>query len=270
MKHLGGDTLEFTVNLDNIEYGKFKLTLASNIPLGDIESDQEVVLTKNDDYTIEMQIDKNSIDFNQVILKYTVPTTMQAGDKIEFNATVTNLENEEETQTKDIEINIVEKNTNDNTPNTDNTNNSNNQEQFLNNNNSAFSEMNQNMEMQSISLQNVSGQSQSSFSQSLVQGNSSQTIGNTTVYNGSNNNYLSSLSIENYTLNKNFTKENSTYFVEIDSSVDSLSITATAEDSASTVCVYGNENLKSGTNKILITVTAEDGTTRSYRIYVEK
>ena len=90
------------------------------------------------------------------------------------------------------------------------------------------------------------------------------------TYNGSNNNYLSDLSIENYDLNKEFTKENSTYFLEIENSIDKLNIIANSEDENATVCIYGNENLQTGNNKILISVTAENGNVRYYRIYINK
>lgn len=89
-------------------------------------------------------------------------------------------------------------------------------------------------------------------------------------YNGSNNNYLSKLSIKGYKLDKEFCKDNNTYFVNVDSNVSSINISAKKEDTTAEVCIYGNENLKEGINKILINVTAENGNVRTYRIYVTK
>ena len=58
--------------------------------------------------------------------------------------------------------------------------------------------------------------------------------------------------------------------VTIDKDIENLNITAKAEVSSATVTIYGNTNLKSGTNKILINVTAENGDVKTYRIYVTK
>ena len=90
------------------------------------------------------------------------------------------------------------------------------------------------------------------------------------TYNGSDNNYLSELVAEGYTFNRTFSKENTTYFITVENEIETLDITAKAQDDEASVSIYGNENLKEGTNKILITVTAENGDTRNYRIYVTK
>ncbi len=97
-----------------------------------------------------------------------------------------------------------------------------------------------------------------------------KSLQNTNVYQGSQNNYLKELVVSGYELKNNFQKTTSTYFLDVGSEVQNLSISATPENSASVVTVYGNSNLKTGKNKILITVTAEDGTTRNYRVYVTK
>lgn len=97
-----------------------------------------------------------------------------------------------------------------------------------------------------------------------------KSLQNTNVYQGSQNNYLKELVVSGYELKNNFQKTTSTYFLDVGSEVQNLNISATPENSASVVTVYGNSNLKTGKNKILITVTAEDGTTRNYRVYVTK
>lgn len=101
-------------------------------------------------------------------------------------------------------------------------------------------------------------------------GTTSKTTEQTVTYNGSDNNYLSDLSVNGYTLNKEFSKENSTYFITVEKDVSSLEIIANADDEASSVCIYGNEEIADGTSKILISVTAENGNVRNYRIYVTK
>lgn len=44
----------------------------------------------------------------------------------------------------------------------------------------------------------------------------------------------------------------------------------TAEVSDAIVTIYGNTDLQDGKNKIIISVTAVDGSVRNYRIYVTK
>lgn len=90
------------------------------------------------------------------------------------------------------------------------------------------------------------------------------------TYKGSDNNYLSELSVNSYDLNTEFSKENQTYFVTVNSDTESLEIISSTENSNSKINIYGNENLQEGTNKILITVTAENGNVRNYRIYAIK
>lgn len=87
------------------------------------------------------------------------------------------------------------------------------------------------------------------------------------TYNGSNNNYLSSLAIDGVELNTTFNKENSNYFVEIQNQT-SLNVTAVAEDETAKVVITGEDNITSSESKILISVTAENGDIRYYRIFV--
>lgn len=90
------------------------------------------------------------------------------------------------------------------------------------------------------------------------------------TYQGSQNNYLESLSIEEGTFKNEFNKTMTSYFVRVDDNVDEVTVKATADDSNATVTIYGNKELEEGKNKILITVTAENGNTRYYKIYVIK
>ena len=83
------------------------------------------------------------------------------------------------------------------------------------------------------------------------------------------NNYLKKISIEGYEFTTNFTKENTNYFIKLDDGVDSLNLTAIAEDDEAKICIYGNEEVEDG-RKILISVTAENGSVRTYRIYIIK
>lgn len=89
----------------------------------------------------------------------------------------------------------------------------------------------------------------------------------TAVYNGSNNNYLKKIKIKGVDLNTTFNKENTTYFANVTNTSD-LTITAISEDNSAKVSVIGNDSISEGTNKILISVTAENGDVRYYRIFV--
>lgn len=93
---------------------------------------------------------------------------------------------------------------------------------------------------------------------------------NTVKYQGSQNNYLKELKIVGYDFKNTFKKTTTTYFADVESSVESVSITAKPEDTSAVVTIYGNTSLKTGKNKIIITVTADDGSERVYRIYVTK
>ncbi len=242
------DTIEMTINIDQIKYNKSIFVLTSNEEIDNIEAEDEVkVETSGNEISIE--IDKETSNLSKIILYYEVPKNKQVNDTIEFIAIITNAENEEEQETVEIEITIVEENDED--------------EENQQVDNVDYSQM-ANDEKVTSQVETFSNVRQSGTNTTSV---NSQ---NTVTYNGSDNNYLSELIVGDYTLNREFSKENTTYFMTIDSDVNELDITATAEDSSATICIYGNEDLSEGTNKILISVTAENGNVRSYRIYVTK
>lgn len=88
------------------------------------------------------------------------------------------------------------------------------------------------------------------------------------VYYYSSNNYLKSLEIDGYEIE--FNKVTNEYKIKVKSDVTSLDIKALSEDSRSRVEITGNENFKEGENTVTITVTAEDGTIREYKLVVDK
>lgn len=90
------------------------------------------------------------------------------------------------------------------------------------------------------------------------------------TYQGSQNNYLSSLSISGIEFKNNFKKTTTSYFADVDSDITNVTVNAIAEDSSSVVTIYGNTNLKQGKNKVIINVTADDGSVRTYKIYITK
>ncbi|MBQ8192628.1 MAG: cadherin-like beta sandwich domain-containing protein [Bacilli bacterium] len=88
------------------------------------------------------------------------------------------------------------------------------------------------------------------------------------VYYYSSNTYLKTLEIDGYEIE--FDKYTEEYKITVKNSVDSLDIKALAEDYRSSVEITGNENFKEGENTVTITVTAENGNTREYKIIVDK
>ena len=115
---------------------------------------------------------------------------------------------------------------------------------------------------------NISNQKMSS---NVNTGSSLSNLGinneNQAIYNGSNNNYLSELRIDGIEFNTSFNKENQTYFAKTNST-NIINVVATAEDSTAKINIAGNDALQNGNNKILISVTAENGDVRYYRIFV--
>lgn len=85
----------------------------------------------------------------------------------------------------------------------------------------------------------------------------------------SSNNYLKSLNINVGTLSPNFDRENLEYTAQ-DIVGDEIEVTAEAEDERATVSGTGNIALINGENTINITVTAENLSVRTYKIYISK
>jgi hypothetical protein len=87
----------------------------------------------------------------------------------------------------------------------------------------------------------------------------------------SGNNYLSSLSVAPGTLSPSFNKDTQNYHVTVSESTTSIAVTATAEHSAAKVSLNGvQKDLSRGDNTVKVTVTAENGDTRTYKIHVTR
>jgi hypothetical protein len=63
---------------------------------------------------------------------------------------------------------------------------------------------------------------------------------------------------------------NGEYTVKVDKNTDKLDISAIPTSADSTVKIIGNDNLKSGSNTVIVEVTDKNGFTKSYKIDVEK
>ena len=93
----------------------------------------------------------------------------------------------------------------------------------------------------------------------------------TVTREGSSNNYLDSLEVEGYDLDKDFDKDIEDYSITVPHDVDSVTVNAVAEDNENaTVTIEGNDNLQPGENTITITVKAENGDEKTYTITVTK
>ena len=88
------------------------------------------------------------------------------------------------------------------------------------------------------------------------------------VYYYSSNNYLKSLEIDGYEVV--FDKYTNEYKITVRNDVTSLDIKTLAEHYGARVQITGNENFKEGENVVTITVTAENGSIREYKLVVTK
>lgn len=85
---------------------------------------------------------------------------------------------------------------------------------------------------------------------------------------GSPNNKLSGLGVDGFALTPSFNRDTQSYDLIVDSSVSSVTISASAIDSKASVSGTGTVNLQSGNNDITIAVKAENGQVRDYVIHV--
>lgn len=89
-----------------------------------------------------------------------------------------------------------------------------------------------------------------------------------TYVNLSRNNYISGLEIKGYDIN--FDRYTYEYSITVSNDVSSLDLTVVLDSSSASYVINGNDNFKEGKNVVEIVVTAEDGTTRTYTINVDK
>lgn len=272
-----GDTLEMTLNLNKIEYDQCRIALSTDLNVENIYENEDNVELEIIDGELIININKEELSLEQIVLYYVVPEDTEKNIEYTIVATVTNLNNEEEQLASTISVKVVEKE-DENEQNEGQQKDNKNQNENNSKNNTNIDGMdkadNNTMKSSKEDMNNTNGESlkTGSISSKRVNTSASTTTMNGTqevvTYNGSDNNYLSSLEINGYELNKTFNKENTTYFVTVDSSVTNLNIDAISEESTAKVCISGTDNIKTGINKVLISVTSESGAVRIYRIYV--
>lgn len=86
----------------------------------------------------------------------------------------------------------------------------------------------------------------------------------------SNNSKLASLQIAEGVITPEFNSNVREYAVMVPNEITKLSIAASQEHSRATVRIVGNEELQVGDNTVEIIVTAEDGSTSTYKIYATR
>ena len=88
--------------------------------------------------------------------------------------------------------------------------------------------------------------------------------------NKSSNNYLKSLSVENYNITPEFDKQTINYEIKEVIQEEYITVITETDDDKSSVSGNGKITLNSGENNLRIDVTAENGTVRTYFIKVTK
>lgn len=274
------ETLEMTFDISSLKYDKFKILLKSDVDSKDIYTEnQENISITNNENVISIDVDKEKISLDQIKLYYKIPKEMAIGTKIQFtaqiivnneikeeNQTTNNTTNQEEVVAVEITktITVVEKNKNPNE--NDNKQNSESKTPNIEKNNSNQEQIDsQGKKVSSSNMSNQKMSSNANVSSSLSKSGINNE--NQATYNGSNNNYLSKLEVDGIELNTSFNKENGNYFINTDNT-NTINIVATAEDSTAKINIAGNDTIQKGNNKILISVTAENGDVRYYRIFV--
>ncbi len=86
--------------------------------------------------------------------------------------------------------------------------------------------------------------------------------------NYSSNNYLKNLEVTGLELNPKFDKNTLEYNLNLDSDIEKITITGTAEDSSANIKGLGEFEVSEGVNTFDITVVAENGNERVYKITV--
>lgn len=86
----------------------------------------------------------------------------------------------------------------------------------------------------------------------------------------SNNANLSGLSINGYDLSPSFNPNTTSYKLTVPNNVKNVTVNATAQDSKSNISISGTSSLSVGKNNVIVEVTAEDGTKKTYIIEVTR
>lgn len=279
-----GSSFSIEVDFSSISIKNLKIVITPNFNLGEpvLEDSlaNEMVQTISNSCFV-MQMNPEELNCQKLVLAYTVPEDFKVGNQIEFLLEVyqisTNSETDileetlflENTVSCTVTSNSKEDSEQKEDPLTPDPDFSNSQENPKDSNIMSQNQVSSNSKINEFvsALVQVTSPSLKTISALSSQVNSKV---ETVSYEGSSNNSLSSLSIRNYDFTKTFSKTNLSYFTTVPNEITSIDVNAIVEDSTANVCIYGNTDLMIGTNKVLITVTAENGSTKTYRIYVTR
>lgn len=81
---------------------------------------------------------------------------------------------------------------------------------------------------------------------------------------------LKSLSVDGYTLNPSFSANNTSYSIKVPSNVSSINLSAISNSDKAKIEGIGNVSLTGNVTNVVVKVTAEDGTVKSYNIKIER
>ena len=285
-----GDVITLTVNLSNINYENFEFSLNTNNSIDNITVDNNDILdTKLDENTLKIISSKSNLTMEKLELYYKIPDDIALESTIVLKGAIKKVniidqnndledesDNKESESSQEVEISIKIVESKEESDKEDGNNfdqdikkddeKKEESEKSKNQNNTNEQKNNSIIEIQSNIVKSVALQVAADKNISSESSNKESQIS----YEGNNNNYLSSLTIDGYDLNTSFKKTNTTYFINVDNNVSNININAIAEDDSAKVTVYGNNNIKSGKNKVLISVTSENGNVRFYRVFVNK
>ncbi len=253
-----GFTAQIIVNNEIKEENQITNNIRDNTVTNELEIDDNTqsleneIKQDNNTKNLENEIKRNNNTREEVIAEEITKTVTVIEKKIEDNKNNENKEQNEE-KNKNPNENNNEQNSESKIPNTEKNN---------------YNQEKTNNQSEKMSSSNMSNQKMSSNS-NIGSGLSNSGINNENraTYNGSNNNYLSKLEIDGMELNTSFNKENETYFINTDNT-NTINVILAAEDSKAKINIAGNDTIQKGNNKILISVTAENGDVRYYRIFV--
>lgn len=277
MRFLGsvkiGDKIKFTATITEIKNDEKEESdnLSKNETSKNKLSEKLEENSKNDEKTNSAKTKEEKIEVNIEETKKEENTE----SKEEENSNITNIENSSNIGTKSIEVEVKIVEENKNVVSNENEDSNRVNIDKITNTNDELKKQGEEENNKSLNAGNGVDVKQSNSSNkqvetSNIQISSNQKAETTVTYNGSCNNYLNSIIIDGCTLTKEFRKDNSTYFTTVENNVNSLSINANPEDLNAKVSIYGAEELNEGINKVLISVTAENGNVRTYRIYINK
>ncbi|MDR0978458.1 MAG: cadherin-like beta sandwich domain-containing protein [Lachnospiraceae bacterium] len=271
-----GENLKVYINVENItEYKVSKIVLGTDIYLEPVLDTLDTGMTVDDtefkNKTKEFTIINIPEGVKTICVLYTIPNYIANNTKVKITATVFDDKEEEKTK-QDIEITIVNDKTSDNnTINNDkqneNTMNENTVKEEQQTSGADKSKTENTVKELAAQTTNSNGQTSNTNKTQISNiGNSMQTV----TYKGNRNNYLSNITVDGYELTPIFNKTNNTYFMTVKNDVTSVGVKVEKEDNSAVVVISGNKNLIEGQNKILISVTADNGNVRYYRLYVSR